>query len=234
VAQAQQKAQRNQAKRNIEIHKQPAAAQMVCITTWDNRNTPPAGRQERGAQLTVCLALRHPTPPCPPHELDLPAASKAGETMSKSIIIPFLESGRAELERAALAVPEDKLAWKPLGNGRTVLDLLGAAAQNPTMATGLLRGNLEYGPDLFARLAQERESWGRGHSLELLGHNLRELIGEIEKLSDEKLAEPLTLPMLGGGTMPLGTWLLMTYRSLMARTAQINYIQTLYGDFERH
>ena len=53
-------------------------------------------------------------------------------------------------------------------------------------------------------------------------------------MPDEKLDEPLNLPMGGGMTMPLGSWLLMAYRSFMTRTAQINYIQTLYGDFERH
>jgi hypothetical protein len=53
-------------------------------------------------------------------------------------------------------------------------------------------------------------------------------------MPDEKLEEPLTLPMGGGTTLPWGAWILMAYHSFMARAAQINYIQTLYGDFERH
>lgn len=60
------------------------------------------------------------------------------------------------------------------------------------------------------------------------------MIGEIENLPAEKFEESLTLPFGGGMTKPLGAWLLMAYRSFMSRTAQINYIQTLYGDFDRH
>lgn len=44
--------------------------------------------------------------------------------MSKNVIIAMIEAGRMELERTARAVPEDKLNWKPLDNGRPVLELL--------------------------------------------------------------------------------------------------------------
>jgi len=154
--------------------------------------------------------------------------------MSKNVIIVMIEAGGRELERTARAVPEDKLQWKPLDNGRPVLDLLGDAAQGPALCTGMLRGTIQYGPELFQRLAAERAAWSREEALDHLAKNTRELIEEIGKLPDEKLDEPLTLPMGGGMTMPWGAWILMAYRSFMARTAQINYIQTLYGDFDRH
>jgi DinB superfamily len=156
------------------------------------------------------------------------------DTMSKNTIISLTEAGRTELERTARAVPEDKLNWKPLDNGRTVLELLGDAAQAPALCTGMLRGDLQFGPELFRQMAEERAAWTRADALEYLNESTRQLIAEIRNLPDEKLDEPLTLPMGGGMTMPWGAWILMAYRSLMARTAQINYIQTLYGDFESH
>jgi hypothetical protein len=146
----------------------------------------------------------------------------------------MIEAGRRELERTARAVPDDRLNWKPLDNGRTVLELLGDAAQAPTLCTSMLQGNAQYGPELFQRMAAERASWTRDDAFRHLEENTRQLIEEIQKLPDEKLDEPLTLPMGGGMTMPWGSWILMAYRSFMGRTAQINYIQTLYGDFERH
>ncbi|MBV9467949.1 MAG: DinB family protein [Abitibacteriaceae bacterium] len=154
--------------------------------------------------------------------------------MSKDIIISMIEVGRVGLERTAKAVPEDKLNWKPLDNGRTVLDLLGDAAQAPALCTGMLRGNIQYGPELFKRMAQERATWTREEALNHLAENTRQLIEEIKTFPDEKLDEPLTLPMGGGMTLAWGVWILMAYRSFMSRTAQINYIQTLYGDFESH
>ena len=154
--------------------------------------------------------------------------------MSKNIIIAMIEAGRTELERTARAVPDDKLNWKPLDNGRTVLDLLSDAAQAPAFGVGMLRGTLQYGPELFQRMAAERAAWTREDAFKHLAENTRQLIEEINNLPDEKLNEPLTLPMGGGMTMPVGAWTLMAYRSFMSRTAQINYIQTLYGDFDRH
>lgn len=74
--------------------------------------------------------------------------------MSKQVIISMIEVGARELDRTARAVPDDKLQWKPLDNGRTVIDLLGDAAQAPTLCTGLLRGTIQYGPELFQRLTR--------------------------------------------------------------------------------
>jgi hypothetical protein len=154
--------------------------------------------------------------------------------VSKDVIITITEMGRMELERAAKAVPEDRLNWKPLDNGRTVLDALGDAAQSPAMCTAILHDSLPYGPELFQRLAQERAAWTREDALQHLESNTQQLLEEIKQLPAQKLDEPLTLPMGGGMTLPVGAWLLIAYRSFMARAAQINYIQTLYGDFDRH
>ncbi len=154
--------------------------------------------------------------------------------MSKNVIITMIESGRSGLESTAQAVPEGKLSWKPLDHGRTVLDLLGDAAQSPAMCTSMLNGTGEYGPEFFKRQAEERSKWSREEALQHLKTNTEQLIQAINALPEEKLDEPLTMPMGGGMTLPTGAWLLMAYRSSMARTAQINYIQTLYGDFDSH
>jgi hypothetical protein len=58
--------------------------------------------------------------------------------MSKQLIITLIQAGLADLERTVRAVPDDKLSWKPLDNGRTVLDLLGETAQTPVLVIRLL------------------------------------------------------------------------------------------------
>jgi len=156
------------------------------------------------------------------------------KSMSKNVIITMIEGGRAGLERTVAAVPEGKLTWKPLDNGRPVLDLLGDAAQAPAMCLAMLNGSSEYSPEFFKRMVQERASWSREQALQHLKTNTEQLIKAIQALPEEKLDEPVTLPMGGGMTLPRGAWLLMAYRSAMSRTAQINYIQTLYGDFDSH
>lgn len=154
--------------------------------------------------------------------------------MSKNVIIAMIEGGRAGLERTVAAVPEGKLTWKPLDNGRPVLDLLGDAAQAPAMCTAMLSGTGEYGPEVFRRMVAERANWSREEALGHLKTNTDALIEAIKALDEAALDEPVTLPMGGGMTLPRGAWILMAYRSAMSRTAQINYIQTLYGDFESH
>lgn len=155
--------------------------------------------------------------------------------MSKELIIGSIESGREQVLRTAQAVPDDKLNWKPLDNGRTVLDLLGDAAQTPQIVTRMLtEPGFTPSREVFGQMAQERANWTRDEAVEHLKSNTDQAIAAIRSLSEEKLAEPLHLPMGGGLTLPLGGWIMMIYRTFVSRMAQINYIQTLYGDFESH
>ena len=155
--------------------------------------------------------------------------------MDKETIMRMIGAGRDQVLRTAQAVPDDKMNWKPLDNGRSVLDLLGDAAQAPIFATRMLT-DPDFRPsrEAFMQMAQERANWTREEAVEHLNRNTDAVIEAIGNTSEEKLAELLHLPMAGGLTLPLSAWIMMTYRAFIARMAQINYIQTLYGDFESH
>lgn len=156
--------------------------------------------------------------------------------MSKNLIILMLETGLSDLEKTARAVPDDKLNWKPLDKGRTALDLLGDAAQTPVLVTRLLQSPDDFNPfEHFAQLTQERQDWTREQCLEKLRANTTAAIEAIRALPDNDLEKPVHLPYGEDGlTLPLGAWLMIAYRTFVSRFAQINYIQTLYGDFEFH
>lgn len=156
--------------------------------------------------------------------------------MSKEMIISLIESGRDGLLRTAQATPEDKLGWTPLDNGRTALDLLGDAAQVPAMVNKMLTSNGEFKPsrEAFQEMTKERANWTRDDAIKYLQENTSALLETLRAMPDAALEQPLHLPMGGGMTMPLGGWVMMTYRAFVSRMAQINYIQTLYGDFESH
>ena len=155
--------------------------------------------------------------------------------MSKQLIITLIENGLQDLERTTQAVPEDKWNWKPLDNGRSVLDLLGEAAQTPLLVVRLLEAPETFNPyEIFPQLMQERQGWTREETLERLRINTQVALDAIRALPEAALEKPLHLPMGGGTTLPLGAWVLMAYRTFVSRFAQINYIQTLYGDFEFH
>lgn len=157
--------------------------------------------------------------------------------MSKQLILTLIENGLQDLERTAQTVPDDKWNWKPLDNGRTVLDLLGEAAQTPLLVVHLLQSPETFNPyELFPKLTQERAGWTREETFEKLRANTQAALEAIRALPDEELEKPFTLPIGAKGdmTLPLAAWVLMAYRTFVSRFAQINYIQTLYGDFEFH
>ena len=141
-----------------------------------------------------------------------------------------------DLAKTAQAVPEDKVQWRALDNGRTVLDLLGEAAQAAGLGAELARsrGESKISPEIFQNWKPERAAWTREIALEKLAGGTRELLAAIEELSDEELDRDVTMMMHQSMTYPLSVWLLLPYRSFISRMAQINYIQTLYGDFDFH
>jgi len=126
--------------------------------------------------------------------------------MSKELIIAMIEMGRDGLARTAKAVPDDKLNWKPLDNGRSVLDVLGEAAQTPQMITQMLHSNGESMPsrEEFQKLKQERADWDRDKCLQELQSNSDALIEAIGNAPEELLAKPIHSPMGGGMTLAMG------------------------------
>ncbi len=156
--------------------------------------------------------------------------------MSKELIVSLIQSGHAQLVSTAQATPDDKLNWKPLDNGRTALDLLGDAAQTAKMTRQMLESKGDFKPsrEEFGKLKAESATWTREDAMKHLNNNTEQLLESLRETPSEVLDQPLHLPMGGGMTMPLGGWVMMTYRTFVSRMAQINYIQTLYGDFDSH
>ena len=156
--------------------------------------------------------------------------------MSKDLILTMLNGGKNGIVNTFNAVPDDRLTWKPLDNGRHALDLFSEAAQTCAMVAGVAesRGESKPGYEDFKRMKEERANWTKVTALDTMETNFSRLITAIEALTDEELATPVTMPIGGGMTMPLGAWLMMAYRTFTSRFGQINYIQTLYGDFESH
>ena len=156
--------------------------------------------------------------------------------MIKQILTSTIDGGKTNILATFNAVPEDKLNWKPLDNGRTALDLFGEAAQTASFVCKLVESRGESKPtrEMFGQMREERAAWSREDALAALETNHAALIAAIEGCSDEGLAQPVTLMMGGGMTLPLAGWAMIAYRSYISRFAQINYIQTLYGDFEGH
>lgn len=156
--------------------------------------------------------------------------------MNHQFLAETIRSAHDGFLRTVAAVPDDKMTWKPLDNGRSVLDLLGDTAQTTGMISEMAqtRGEIKPSYEKFAALKAERADWTREDAMKSLEENSQKLYAAIGALSDEELAQPVTMDIGGGMTMPLFAWIMMANRTFISRFAQINYIQTLYGDFDSH
>ncbi len=159
--------------------------------------------------------------------------------MTKELITMLCEAGKNELERTFAAVPDDKLTWKPAEGARTALDAFGQGAQGLQMTVGLIqsRGEGMANMDMRAmmsQMAQERATWSRQDAMTHMETGWSQFKAAVEPLTDEELGAPITMPFGGGTTAPMAFWIMTAYRNLVSRFAQINYIQTLYGDSQPH
>ena len=132
--------------------------------------------------------------------------------------------------RSVRALPADKLDWKPFDNGRSAMSQLQECAVSPEIfIRALSGGGYVYTDDLKAK----REALT---TIDAAERKLREGTGEllmaIRETPDSKLEDPIDLPW--GATWRLVDVMNMHFWNLTYHVGQINYIQTLLGDFEMH
>ncbi len=156
--------------------------------------------------------------------------------MIKPLLTSTIDGGRAQLLGTFNAVPDDKLSWKPLDLGRSALNAFSDAAMTAGFAAKIIetRGELEISPETFGQMRADSALWSREDALSALETNHATLLSAIENCPDAEFSTPITLSLGGGMTLPLAGWAMMSYRTYISRFAQINYIQTLYGDTESH
>jgi hypothetical protein len=145
-------------------------------------------------------------------------------------IIASAREAMGEAFRYAKAVPEDKINWKPLDAGRSVLELARELAKCSDWAYGIVSGT-----EMSMEESQaEMNSWATIAQCEAAGQEkLARFLDFVDTFPSEKLAETIELPFGPGGSMK--TFAMsetMDYPRWNAsyHQGQIAYIQTLYGD----
>ena len=141
------------------------------------------------------------------------------------------------LFRNARAVPEDKIEWKPLDEGRSVLDQLQECAQAPSWYVSLLEARKapEFDEEAMKKAGEERRAWKTIDECEKVCKENTERLAElIETFPDEDLEIMITLPFGEGMMFSMADVMMFHYWNNVYHIGQISYIQTLYGDKEMH
>lgn len=149
----------------------------------------------------------------------------------RDAIVECTQRTMGELIDAAEAVPIEKHDWRPMGEARTVLELVQECAEVNGRWSEILterqwkvrdsKETQQYYctmPDLPAAISRLRESTAQ-------------YVQAIRSVPYEKLSEELELPW---GTVKMADALLHSFWHMSYHAGQINYIQTLYGDWEEH
>ncbi|BCM90028.1 hypothetical protein IAD21_01879 [Abditibacteriota bacterium] len=150
-----------------------------------------------------------------------------------SHIVGMTRSALETLFRTARATPEDKLTWKPNPDVRSILEVLQDAAQRSLMFAAVMKGEARlFTTEMFPVMAQERAQWTSLEQCEAKAREGLEAFYEVLLATDD-FDSVLTMPF-GGHQLSKANFSLMPLQSLTYMNGQVNYIQTLYGDYDRH
>lgn len=148
----------------------------------------------------------------------------------------FLQA-KAGLFHALSTTPDDRLTWSPSPTARSPLHQVVHAAQSVGNIHGFLDGRpfTVPTPEEADRGFREfeRDFTRREEAVDLFERNAAAFVAFLDALEPERLGAMVTTPF-GMGDVP--TELAITFPAIHTRwhQAQIDYIQTIYGDLDWH
>lgn len=155
-----------------------------------------------------------------------------GSMSLKQHLIDNNNSVSAQFFAAVDKVPADKAGWKPLDNGRSVLDIAAEVALSTTWPLVFMPGapKFEMTDEVMEQFMAEKAALTTVAACKKVAEEgLAKTNAALAGLTDEQLAEPIETFFTPGPT-PRSSALTVFADNARYHTGQINYIQTLYGD----
>jgi len=155
----------------------------------------------------------------------------------QDLMIETTKNAADEAFRYAATVPEDKVEWKPLESGRSVLDQARELAKCPSWAHLLVSGQdfpAQTEESAAASKAEMEAMKTIAECRETCLKNLEELFELYRTLPDERLTDTKWLPFDGGRDFTVKEMMAYPQWNFIWHAGQIAYVQTLYGDKAMH
>jgi hypothetical protein len=132
-------------------------------------------------------------------------------------------------------VPDDKLTWSPDPQAKTPLRIVAHCAVSNFRFASFARGNAPAADTVEKAVAlQEADELAittRAEAVAQLEKSTADLLAAIDSLTPEQLAGSAELP---GRAIPMSTFIFLGARHLDSHAAQIDYLQTTWGDQMNH
>ncbi len=134
----------------------------------------------------------------------------------------------------ARQLPEDKLTWKVMDEGRTPLDQFQECASAPSSYNNIIKGeSKEFIDSDHMKRREARLTWVTVDQCEAeCRERTATLLETIRGTPDEALFNKVTMPW--GEEWKLLDVMMMHHWNMVYHTGQICFIQTLLGDKEMH
>ena len=153
-----------------------------------------------------------------------------------------VSEAKAEFTRAQsrivknfLQTPEDKLDWAPSPTARTPLQLVAHVAMSIEGMQSMFHGEFLDMSDLPALDAKWREDEKaiktRDEALALLDKNCATYLAFLDSVTPEQATSTLNMPF---GSFPFTEVITWPADHIRSHTAQLEYLQTIYGDQTWH
>lgn len=133
--------------------------------------------------------------------------------------------------KALAATPDDRINWSPASTARTPVELVGHSAIVTDRIRQMIMGtplSFTTTAEIDARLREEDKAFTtREKALELLEKNSAAYLAWLDTLTPELMASS---PELIFGPVPMTFAITLPAAHLRHHAAQLDYIQTIYGD----
>lgn len=152
-------------------------------------------------------------------------------------MIEVTQKAADEAFRYAKAVPAEKLNWKPLDSGRSVLDMCQEMAMCPYWCQSIIEAMKfpEWSEEQSAEAKKESDQWTTVEACQdECNKRLSALADFFRTLPDDKLKESAFLPFEGGRDFTVPEMMDYPRWNFNYHLGQIAYVQTLYGDKEMY
>lgn len=146
------------------------------------------------------------------------------------------EEARAQLLKTFTFVPDDRLQWSPASTSRTALQIVShCGAANRAFAASIRGEKLPLSSDPKEAAAQIRnggsEIQTREAAIRSVEDSTDEVVSALDTVTAERMETKLDTPF---GPIPFPIWIKIPGDHMACHAAQIDYLQTIWGDQEDH
>ncbi|MEO7714897.1 MAG: DinB family protein [Capsulimonas sp.] len=157
-------------------------------------------------------------------------------TDSIALAVRRMGATKSQLLKTFAHVPDDKLQWSPTPTCRTPLQIVAHCAYVNGVVAGVLMGETDHARTSVEEgrrqtLEFEAMVMDREQALTLLEKSCADVLGAIATMTAERFVEPMESRF---GPIPASFWMLLPSTHMSNHAAQIDYIQTAWGDLDNH